>query len=376
MNINQGNLDNYQLVIDDQTLTTSGALPISIDTSQYKEINFSIRIDGPVSGTTPTIQFTLFDLDSFGISVTGNSTSTPIYTNAITAQSFTHFTQTGKLQFNWTITGTTPSFGGVYAAVTGLKDAIVIGQKTMANSSPVVIASNQTSIPISDNGGSITVDGTVAATQSGTWNINNISGTVSLPTGAATSANQTTANTSLSSIDSKTPVLISGRQPVDGSGVTQPISASSLPLPTGASTSVLQTTGNTSLSSINGKLNSLGQKTKAGSVPVTIASDQGSIAVSSVNTATTATVSTVSVTTSSTQILAANANRKGFIITNVGGNTVYVAFGFTPTTSLYSVSIQTSLGSDRYEPISCIYTGVVNAIRGSGSTNIVVVEFT
>lgn len=32
----------------------------------------------------------------------------------------------------------------------------------------------------------ITITGTVAATQSGTWNINNISGTVSLPTGAAT----------------------------------------------------------------------------------------------------------------------------------------------------------------------------------------------
>lgn len=44
---------------------------------------------------------------------------------------------------------------------------------------------------------------------------------------------------------------------VDGSAVTQPISAFSLPLPTGASTSVLQTTGNTSLSSIDTKLNSL-----------------------------------------------------------------------------------------------------------------------
>ena len=46
-----------------------------------------------------------------------------------------------------------------------------------------------------------------AATQSGTWNITNISGTVSLPTGASTSALQTTGNTSLSNIDSKTPAL-------------------------------------------------------------------------------------------------------------------------------------------------------------------------
>lgn len=48
--------------------------------------------------------------------------------------------------------------------------------------------------PVTDNGGSLTVDGTVAATQSGTWNVTNISGTVSLPTGAATAAHQVTQN--------------------------------------------------------------------------------------------------------------------------------------------------------------------------------------
>jgi hypothetical protein len=36
------------------------------------------------------------------------------------------------------------------------------GQATMANSEPVVIASNQSAIPITDNAGSLTVDGTVA----------------------------------------------------------------------------------------------------------------------------------------------------------------------------------------------------------------------
>ena len=50
------------------------------------------------------------------------------------------------------------------------------------------------------------------------------------------------------------PILVSGRLPVDGSGVTQPVSASTLPLPTGASTSALQTSGNTSLFSIDGKI--------------------------------------------------------------------------------------------------------------------------
>lgn len=42
-----------------------------------------------------------------------------------------------------------------------------------------------------------------AVTQSGTWNITNISGTVSLPTGASTAANQATIIASASSIDGK-----------------------------------------------------------------------------------------------------------------------------------------------------------------------------
>ena len=64
-----------------------------------------------------------------------------------------------------------------------------------------------------------------------------------LPTGAATES-------TLSSIDTKTPSLVSGRVPVDGSGVTQPISAALLPLPTGAATAANQTTANSSLSTI------------------------------------------------------------------------------------------------------------------------------
>ncbi len=105
----------------------------------------------------------------------------------------------------------------------------------------------------------------VAATQSGTWNITNISGTVSLPTGASTSALQTTGNTSLASIDTKLPsglTVSSTRLLVDASGTTQPvsgtvavsnfpatqpISAVSLPLPTGAATDASLSTINSTL---------------------------------------------------------------------------------------------------------------------------------
>jgi len=74
-----------------------------------------------------------------------------------------------------------------------------LGQKPMADSLAVVLASDQSTLPVS---GTVTVTqataanlnatvvgtGTFAvqAAQSGTWNLNNITGTISLPTGAAT----------------------------------------------------------------------------------------------------------------------------------------------------------------------------------------------
>jgi hypothetical protein len=98
-----------------------------------------------------------------------------------------------------------------------------------------------------------------------------------LPSGAATAAKQDTGNTSLGNIDTKTPSLVSGRVPVDGSGVTQPISAASLPLPTGATTEA-------TLSAMSSKLPaSIGQKTMANSLSVAIASDQGSVKTAQTN---------------------------------------------------------------------------------------------
>lgn len=115
--------------------------------------------------------------------------------------------------------------------------------------------------------------------QSGTWNITNISGTISLPTGASTSALQTTGNTALTTINTtlgspfqaggsigntsfaatqgtaanlNATVVGTGTFSTQLTGATNNINniAGTVSLPTGASTSALQTTGNTSLSTI------------------------------------------------------------------------------------------------------------------------------
>ncbi len=107
-----------------------------------------------------------------------------------------------------------------------------LGQAAMVASTPVVIASNQSAVPVS---GSVTVSGTVAATQSGAWNITNISGTVSLPTGAATLAEQQTQSASLASIDAGTPATLgqttmSASMPVTIASNQSALSVSSTPV--------------------------------------------------------------------------------------------------------------------------------------------------
>ncbi len=63
-----------------------------------------------------------------------------------------------------------------------------------------------------------------------------ISGTVTSNAGtnASTAALALESGGHLASLDTKLPALVNGRSPVDGSGVTQPVSATALPLPVGA----------------------------------------------------------------------------------------------------------------------------------------------
>lgn len=128
------------------------------------------------------------------------------------------------------------------------------GQAAMAASTPVVIASNQSAIPIS---GTVTVD------------------------------------TSLLSTAAKQDTLLAELQLKADLTETQPVSAASLPLPAGASTAANQATEIASLASIDAGIPAaLGQTTMAASMPVAIASNQSAIPVSGTVTVDTSLLST------------------------------------------------------------------------------------
>jgi hypothetical protein len=147
-----------------------------------------------------------------------------------------------------------------------------IGQTTMALSAAVVIASNQSAIhTIVDSmpaGGAgltdlelratpVPISGAVTnAALTDVWN--NVSHTLGVQNDVLTIA-----------FDAANQRIV-----VDGSQVTQPISAAALPLPALASTSTLQTTGNTSVGSIDTKTPALGQALAAASSPVVLTAAQ------------------------------------------------------------------------------------------------------
>ncbi len=73
----------------------------------------------------------------------------------------------------------------------GASVPIVAGQQTMAASVPVVLASDQSALPIADGGGALTVDGTVTANQGAAhatlpWKVEGVAGGVAQPVSMAT----------------------------------------------------------------------------------------------------------------------------------------------------------------------------------------------
>ncbi len=138
------------------------------------------------------------------------------------ANFFASYSGTNAVDVTGSITATNPSVGVTGTSVPA--DATYAGMNVSGNLTGLVGTANGLKVdgsavtqpvngtvtatqPTGTNLHAVIDSGTVAATQSGTWNITNISGTVSLPTGAATSALQTTGNTSLATIATNTPAL-------------------------------------------------------------------------------------------------------------------------------------------------------------------------
>ena len=128
----------------------------------------------------------------------------------------------------------------VYTAGTGTPSKGIAVMGTDGTNPQLISVDSSGNVQVDLVTANVTNAGTFAvqAAQSGTWNITNISGTVSLPTGAATSANQDTANTSLAAIQTAVETLdnaISGNE-IQADVVTFPSTVHSADFDSGAGT--------------------------------------------------------------------------------------------------------------------------------------------
>lgn len=210
--------------------------------------------------------------------------------------------------------------------------ATSLGQKAMAASVPVVLASDQTAVQVD-------------VTDKPARDLGKVD---------------------VASLDQYTP--ISGRLPVDGSGVTQPVSAVSLPLPTGASTAALQTQPGVDIGdvTVNNGAGASAVNIQDGGNSITI---DGSLTVTGTTTtkeirSATGTTTSVSDTASNVTLLASNASRLGATVYNDSTVNLFVKLGATASLTSFTVR----LTPNAYYEVPYNYTGIIDGIWASDAS--------
>lgn len=184
-----------------------------------------------------------------------------------------------------------------------------------------------------------------ALTQSGTWNITNISGTISLPTGASTLAEQQTQTTALQLIDNlplNQASTTSGQQGVLIQGAVT----------TAAPTYVTAQTSPLSLTTA-GELRITGTVTQK--VPLTASA-----------------ATAVSIATSTTTVVASNANRKGLTLVNLSNAKISLGLG---ASAVINTGVTLYPGGSWEMDNFNFTTGAVNGIASAASSVLAVQEF-
>ena len=262
---------NSQAVHANNTITTSGSSVLALPYGMTSVV-LAVNVKNSPTGTTPTLTFSLQDVDPGDKTTLFGSADSGSALNSISTQIVEHASKTGYIKISWTIGGTgSPTFTGVYSTVVGIiVEPTSLGQKAMAASTPVTVSSDQAAFPVTANAGTnlntsaLALDATLT---SGSQKTQVVSGSNALTINGsgqaaiqnppnldvasstlATSANQTNGNqisilkagakgTTVAALVTSNPIDANTQAlHVDGSKVTQPISAASLPLPTGAST--------------------------------------------------------------------------------------------------------------------------------------------
>lgn len=132
---------NEATVQSNATVTTSGSSIITTNDFGAQQINLIVNVSGSVTGTTPTLTYTIQEVDPGNQTTTmGNSSSTTAISAAGVFTASLNTTTSNVVKVSWTITGTTPSFGGVYSTVVSKVTPVTQTTSTAGTSSTPGIA--------------------------------------------------------------------------------------------------------------------------------------------------------------------------------------------------------------------------------------------
>jgi len=190
----------------------------------------------------------------------------------------------------------------------------------MGASGRLKVDASEVVVPVSDNGGSLTVDGTVTAT---------------LPSNSGVDIGDVTVNN------------------------------------TGGASAVNIQDGGNSIT-VDGTVTA-----NAGTGPWPVTDNGGSLTVDGSVTANptrpaTSATSTVATSTTSAQLLASNANRLGATIHNDGNQNLFVKLGTTASTTDFTIR----MASQAYYEVPFGYTGRIDAVQSTGTGNARITELT
>jgi len=357
------NVDNTIPVTISGTLPVNVVSPLPTGTNSIGQVTanagtnlntsaLALETGGNLAGINGKLTTTANGLKVDGSAVTQpvSAASLPLPTGAATSANQTNASQKSQI-----VDGSAAVFGPT-TTISGTNYLPVI--QASSGTSGSVVPARSTVVAGSDG----TNAQTLSTDSTGKLNVN-LSGTISLPTGASTSALQTTGNTSLASIAAGTPTSLGAKTTANSMAVniasdqTVPVSiASAIPLPTGAATSANQATENSSLSTIATNTTQLAQGS-------TTSGQNGSLSMGAVTT------SAPSYTTAQTSPLSLKVTgdlrtdstiADGFLST-IATNTGTAATDFTTTGTIVANNGTVSINGQGVYTVSFSITGTWTA---------------
>lgn len=409
-NLGVSQASNNVVVLSNATITNPGSDIYATQFFGVQELALVVNVTAAPTGTgTPTLTFTIQEVDpGDGVTTYGNSASTVGITGVGVFTAVLNITTSSAVKVSWTISGTTPSFTGVYATLTTKatpSTQTITGTITASNpsvgtdgaafltSDTQVGGKTTTSAPTYTNGnldalslttlGGLRIDGVYA-----TGTANATAADVMNSGGYVTTAapTYTTGQLEPLSLDTAGNLRTSVNNTVTVTGTVSATQGTSPWIVAGGGTAGTPASGVITIQGITGMthLDDDGYAFATSTAPSYTNSTWNPLSVDlagnlrvtgfvTTNKAASSAVTSVAQATSNTVILSSNATRVFASIYNNSGQKMFIKLGTTASNSSYSIQLM----PNSYWEVPNDWTGEIDAVwSGAGGGNALVTELT